>query len=148
MKRSFNPITNQPETITALNLSGGISLGYTLFDGLRNFRQVQRAEISKLASQYRLVKMRDDIALFVANGYLQVLLNKANRSMAVFMSAMEYGSNRKPFSPCRTMSVLSLTLPARTGLPQAMASPITLEKPSYMAGRQKTSQLWNNGTTS
>jgi outer membrane protein len=85
---SFNPITNQPETITALNVSGGISLGYTLFDGLRNFRQVQRAEISKLASQYRLVKMRDDIALFVANGYLQVLLNKANLDVIEIQNAV------------------------------------------------------------
>jgi outer membrane protein len=85
---SFNPITNQPETVTALNLSGGISVGYTLFDGLRNFRQVQRAEISKLASQYRLVKMRDDIALFVANGYLQVLLNKANLDVIAIQNAV------------------------------------------------------------
>ncbi len=85
---SFNPITNQPETVTALNLSGGISVGYTLFDGLRNFRQVQRAEISKLASQYRLVKMRDDIALFVANGYLQVLLNKANLDVIEIQNAV------------------------------------------------------------
>ena len=85
---SFNPITNQPETITALNLSGGINVGYTIFNGLRNFRQVQRAEISKLASQYRLVKMRDDIALFVANGYLQVLLNKANLDVIEIQNAV------------------------------------------------------------
>tara|TARA_B110000211_G_scaffold46056_1_gene49154 strand:+ start:5954 stop:7315 length:1362 start_codon:yes stop_codon:yes gene_type:complete len=85
---SFNPITNQPETITALNLAGGISVGYTLFDGLRNYRQLQRAEISKLASQYRLVKMRDDIALFVANGYLQVLLNKANLKVIEIQNAV------------------------------------------------------------
>lgn len=85
---SFNPVTNQPETVTALNLSGGINVGYTLFDGLRNFRQVQRAEISKLASQYRLVKMRDDIALFVANGYLQVLLNKANLDVIEIQNAV------------------------------------------------------------
>ena len=85
---SFNPITNQPETVTALNLAGGINVGYTLFDGLRNFRQVQRAEISKLASQYRLVKMRDDIALFVANGYLQVLLNKANLDVIEIQNAV------------------------------------------------------------
>ena len=84
---SFNPITNQPETVTALNLAGGVSVGYTLFDGLQNFRQVQRAEISKLASQYRLVKMRDDIALFVANGYLQVLLNKANLDVIEIQNA-------------------------------------------------------------
>jgi outer membrane protein len=85
---SFNPVTNQPETVTALNLSGGINVGYTLFDGLRNFQQVQRAEISKLASQYRLVKMRDDIALFVANGYLQVLLNKANLDVIEIQNAV------------------------------------------------------------
>ncbi|RMA65669.1 TolC family protein [Ulvibacter antarcticus] len=75
---SQNPVTFQPETTTILNASGGISAGYTIFNGLRNFRQVQRAKLSKLASQYRLSKMQDDISLFVANGYLQVLLNKAN----------------------------------------------------------------------
>lgn len=75
---SFNPVTNSPETTTFLSANGNINVGYTLFNGLRNYRQVQRAEISKLASQYRLDKMKDDIALFVANGYLQVLLNKAN----------------------------------------------------------------------
>jgi len=75
---SFNPVTNSPQTATTLSSNGSINIGYTLFDGLRNIRQVQRAEISKLASQYRLDKMKDDIALFVANAYLQVLLNKAN----------------------------------------------------------------------
>lgn len=75
---SFNPTTGNAETTTFLSASGGFSAGYTIFDGLRNFRQVQRAELSKLASQYRLSKMQDDISLFVANGYLQVLLNKAN----------------------------------------------------------------------
>ena len=73
---SFNPITFDPENVTTLSVSGGVSIGYTLFDGLRNFRQVQRAELSKLASQYRLTKMQDDITLFVANGYLQVYLIK------------------------------------------------------------------------
>jgi len=75
---SFNPITNNAETTTFLSANGNINVGYTLFDGLRNIRTVQRAEISKLASQYRLEKMKDDISLFVANGYLQVILNKAN----------------------------------------------------------------------
>ena len=75
---SFNPTTNEPETVTFLSASGSVNLGYTLFDGLRNFRQIQRAKISNLASQYRLDKMKDDISLFVANSYLQVILNKAN----------------------------------------------------------------------
>lgn len=75
---NFNPITNNAQTETFLSVTGNINVGYTLFDGLRNIRSVQRAEISKLASQYRLDKMKDDISLFVANGYLQVILNKAN----------------------------------------------------------------------
>ena len=75
---SFNPITNNAQTTTFLSASGNINVGYTLFDGLRNFRQLQRADISRLASQYRLDKMKDDISLFVANGYLTVILNKAN----------------------------------------------------------------------
>lgn len=75
---SFNPITNNAQTTTFLSASGSINLNYTLFDGLRNIRQLQRADISKLSSQYRLDKMKDDISLFVANGYLTVILNKAN----------------------------------------------------------------------
>lgn len=74
----FNPLTNNAQTTTFLSASGRVSLGYTLFDGLKNFKQVQRAKISKLAAQFRLTKMEDDISLFVANNYLQVILNKAN----------------------------------------------------------------------
>lgn len=81
---SFNPVTNNAQTTTFLSVSGRINVGYTLFDGLRNFRELQRADISKLASQYRLDKMKDDISLFVANNYLQVILNKAN--LEVFKS--------------------------------------------------------------
>lgn len=75
---SFNPVTNNAQTTTFLSVSGRLNVGYTIFDGLRNIRTIQRAEISKLASQYRLDKMKDDISLFVANGYLQIILNKAN----------------------------------------------------------------------
>lgn len=80
---SFNPTTNQPETVTFLSASGNINVGYTLFDGLRNIRQAQRAEISQLASQYQLSKMQDDISLFVANSYLQVILAKANLKVLI-----------------------------------------------------------------
>ncbi|MFC7357975.1 TolC family protein [Jejudonia soesokkakensis] len=79
---SFNPVTNNAQTTTFLSATGRINVGYTLFDGLRNLREVQRAELSQLASLYRLDKMKDDISLFVANSYLQVLLNKANLEVA------------------------------------------------------------------
>lgn len=75
---SFNPTTNQPETVTFLSATGNVNVGYTIFDGLRNIREAQRAEIAQLAGQYRLSKMIDDISLFVANSYLQTLLFKAN----------------------------------------------------------------------
>ncbi len=75
---SFNPLTNNAQTTTFLSLSGRVNVGYTLFDGLRNIRQLQQAKIAKIASLYRLDKMKDDIALFVANSYLDILTNKAN----------------------------------------------------------------------
>jgi outer membrane protein len=53
-------------------------MGVSIFRGLRNLRSVQRAELSQLSAQYGLKKMQDDISLFVANSFLQVLLNKAN----------------------------------------------------------------------
>lgn len=80
---SFNPVTNQPETQTFLSANSSINAGYTLFDGLRNYRQAQRAKISQLSSQYRLSKMKDDISLLVASNYLQVLLNKNNLEVLV-----------------------------------------------------------------
>ncbi len=79
---SLNPTTNQLENTTFGSASAAINVGYTIFDGLRNVRQLQRAKLSELAAQYRLDKMKDDIALAVANSYLQVLLNKANLEVA------------------------------------------------------------------
>ena len=40
---SFNPVTNNAQTTTFLSVTGRINVGYTLFDGLRNVRQLQRA---------------------------------------------------------------------------------------------------------
>ncbi|MEM0517818.1 MULTISPECIES: TolC family protein [Aequorivita] len=79
---SLNPTNNQLENTTFGSASGSINVGLTLFDGLRNVRQLQRSKLSQLAAQYRLDKMKDDIALAVANSYLQVLLNKANLEVA------------------------------------------------------------------
>ncbi|WP_378181822.1 TolC family protein [Aquimarina sp. SS2-1] len=73
---ALDPITNTNQTATFRTSSYGVSLGITLFDGLRNVKQFQRAKLNKLLSQYNLGKSKDDIALFIANSYLQVLLNK------------------------------------------------------------------------
>ena len=73
-----NVTTGILQTQTTRNFSAGITAGITLFDGLRNIKQYQYAKMAKLASQYSLEQMKDDIALFVANSYLQVLFNKEN----------------------------------------------------------------------
>ncbi|RMB56492.1 TolC family protein [Dokdonia sinensis] len=75
---SFNPVTNQPQTVTTLNATGGINLGYTLFDGLRNLRQLQRADLNRVASEFNLARAKDDIALLVSNAFLDIILNKEN----------------------------------------------------------------------
>ncbi len=79
---SLNPTNNRLENTTLGSASGAVNVGLTLFDGLRNVRQLQRAKLSQLAASYRLDKMKDDIALTVANSFLQVLLNKANLEVA------------------------------------------------------------------
>lgn len=73
-----NITTGILQTQTTRNFSAGATASLALFDGLRNFRQLQRAKLAQMASQYSLDLMRDDIALFVANSYLQVLFNKQN----------------------------------------------------------------------
>lgn len=71
-----NVTTGVLQNQTTRNFSAGVTLDLTLFSGLRNLRQLQRAKLSGLAAQYSLEQMQDDIALFVANSYLQVLVNK------------------------------------------------------------------------
>lgn len=71
-----NITTGVLQTQTTRNFSAGVTAGLTLFDGLRNFKELQRAKMEMLASQYSLEQMKDDIALFVANAYLEVLFNK------------------------------------------------------------------------
>ncbi|MCF4100160.1 TolC family protein [Gillisia sp. M10.2A] len=80
---SINPTNNRFENTRFTSFSSGASASLTLFDGLRNFRQLQRSKLAQLSSQYSLELMKDDIALFVANAYLQVLFNKKNLEVLV-----------------------------------------------------------------
>ncbi|UII76951.1 TolC family protein [Flagellimonas sp. HMM57] len=72
---SFNPTSQQPVD-RQLDYVGNVNSTWTLFDGLRNFRNLNRAKMNAIASQYRLDDLKDDIRLNVANAYLQVLSNK------------------------------------------------------------------------
>ena len=73
---SINPVTNQFQNETFKSLSASANSGVMLFNGLANWRTLQRAKLTKIANSYRLDKMKDDIALSIANSYLQILFNK------------------------------------------------------------------------
>lgn len=58
------------------NSNIGISTEVVLYDGLRNIRQLHRANLGILANQYQLDDMKDNITLNIINAYLQVAFNK------------------------------------------------------------------------
>jgi outer membrane protein len=65
---------NQTTQYTSASLSSNI----TIYNGLQNQNRLQRAKMEQLAAQYQLTKMQDDIALYVANAYLDILFNREN----------------------------------------------------------------------
>ncbi|HER39788.1 MAG TPA: TolC family protein, partial [Salinimicrobium catena] len=71
-----NVTTGILQTQTTRNFSAGVTASMNLSAGLNNWKQLQLARMAQLASEYSLEQMKDDIALFVANAYLQVLFNK------------------------------------------------------------------------
>jgi len=56
----------------------GANVGVDIYKGLQNQNTMRRAKLAIVASKYKLVKMQEDIALNVANSFLQVLFNKEN----------------------------------------------------------------------
>ncbi|WP_026712674.1 TolC family protein [Flavobacterium daejeonense] len=58
--------------------SAGANVGIDIYKGLQNVNNLRKAKLSLLASRYQLQKMQEDIALNVANAFLQVLFNKEN----------------------------------------------------------------------
>ncbi|MBW4359586.1 TolC family protein [Flavobacterium taihuense] len=56
----------------------GANVGVDIYKGMQNQNTLRRANLSIVASKYKLVKMQEDIALNVANAFLQVLFNKEN----------------------------------------------------------------------
>jgi len=65
-------LQNQTTQFTSANLNANIDI----FKGLQNVNQLRKANLSIIASQYQLTKMQEDVALNVANAYLQIFLIK------------------------------------------------------------------------
>ena len=64
------------ENLTTQFSAFGGNLGVTLFNGKQNINQLARANLNIISRQYQLEDMKDDVSLFVANSYLQVMFNK------------------------------------------------------------------------
>ena len=73
---SHNITNGLIENLTTQFSSFGGNLGVTLFSGKQNINQLARANLNIISRQYQLEDMKDDISLFVANSYLQVMFNK------------------------------------------------------------------------
>jgi outer membrane protein len=73
---SINPVTNQFQNQTFKSFSASANSNIMLFNGLANWKTLQRSKLNQIANAYRLDKMKDDIALSIANSYLQILFNK------------------------------------------------------------------------
>ncbi|TRX39012.1 TolC family protein [Flavobacterium restrictum] len=58
--------------------SAGASVGVDIYKGMQNQNTLRKANLSIVAAKYQLVKMQEDVALNVANAFLQVLFNKEN----------------------------------------------------------------------
>ena len=58
--------------------SAGINANIDIYNGLQNQNRLRKANLSNTAAQFQLLKMRDDVALNVANAFLQIVFNKEN----------------------------------------------------------------------
>ena len=64
------------ENLTTQFSSFGGNIGLTIFNGNQNINQLSRANLNLISRQYQLDDMKDDISLFVAKAYLQVMFNR------------------------------------------------------------------------
>ena len=75
---SRDPISGVNTNQTTESSSAGLNVGIDIYKGLQNQNQLRKANLSKIASQYQLTKMQEDVSLNVVNAYLQILFNKEN----------------------------------------------------------------------
>jgi outer membrane protein len=58
--------------------SAGASVGIDIYKGMQNQNTLRKANLSIVAAKYQLLKMKEDVALNVANAFLQILFTKEN----------------------------------------------------------------------
>ena len=76
-----NITTGIYQNLTTQYSSVGLNGGLDIYGGLRNLYQYNRAKLDMLAAQYKLDDMKDNVSLYVANSFLQILFNKEQLSV-------------------------------------------------------------------
>ena len=82
MSHSWNVGLNQNittgllENQTTQYTAAGLNVGFDIYKGLQNQNRLRRANLTIIASKYQLTKIQEDVALNVANAYLNVIFNK------------------------------------------------------------------------
>ncbi|MDZ4839017.1 MAG: TolC family protein [Bacteroidota bacterium] len=77
--RSIDPVTNQYINAQSQVFSSQLTTQWILYSGLSKMNDIRRAKWTETASKWSLQKLKDDIALSVANQYLQVWLLKERK---------------------------------------------------------------------
>ena len=72
--RSIDPATNQFEVLNYHTNTFSLTSGLTLFNGLQNLYTIKQARVNYQSGSYDIAKAKNDVALSVTAGYLQVLL--------------------------------------------------------------------------
>jgi outer membrane protein len=87
-----NITTGLLENQTTQFTSAGLNANIDLFKGLQNQNQLRKASLSIVAAQYQFLKIQEDVALNVANAYLQILFNK--EALKVQLQQFEYNTKQ------------------------------------------------------
>lgn len=81
--QTIDQFTNQFATSRIQSNNIGISTGMTLFNGFQNLNRVRQSNVDVEVNQANLEKMQNDIALNVANAFLNVLFQEELLKIAV-----------------------------------------------------------------
>lgn len=74
--RTIDPFTNQFATDKVLSQNFSLSSSVNLFNGLKTYNTIKQNQYNYLASKYEVDRMKNDVSLNVATGYLQILFNE------------------------------------------------------------------------
>lgn len=73
--RNLDPQTNLYDTKQASQFYTNLSSEITLFNGLQQINNIKQKEYEQMAKKYTSDKIRNDISLYIAGGYLSILFN-------------------------------------------------------------------------